>query len=167
MNKTLIIGMGSSPKNIDIQCAVSMYYDYESNKYELLDFYKSKEVKELFESFILPSIEKNNIESHVTFKSSKVKDFFSNEYSSLLFASEPCVMFHSLQDSKDYIFEPSETYQVLGDSLTYGIIDATSLNKTKKELLDTSLKDIDDVLTQALLVATAKTYSAGFWSGNL
>ena len=180
MNQVLLFGMGSSRLNFQLKCVSAILYDFDTLKYDILGFFKSIDTHELLTKFIyyvaeeqrdlykrsirrrkgvlIPESASEKLNSHIIFKSRAQAIFFIKEHS--INTNDFEVRYLEQKVDK----EDNEIFQFLIENLSYGKIFTGNLNKSSRDILEKAIKDIDDALTQSLLVATAKQPSLGMWN---
>jgi hypothetical protein len=158
MSSTLTFAFGTGKKNIFSNCFSAISFDHTTGDQSIKGFKKGTNFKTLLETYLLPfdKIEHDNIE--VVFKSQRVAKSFSEKNSALIptewkIKSLEGMQILKLQDSK---FDENALHAILLELLGSENLNVSVLSKTNKEILEDLVTNIDDALTQSLLVGIAK-----------
>ena len=155
---TLTFSFGNGKKNIFSNCFVAISFDSTTGQQTVKGFKKGHSVRTLLQEYIV-SFKKDDYDSiEFIFKSKRVAKTFSEYNKSLLspdwkIKSLEGMQILKLQDSK---FDENALHAILLESLGSGILDLSFLSKTDREILEDLVPNIDDSLSQSLLVGIAK-----------
>jgi hypothetical protein len=158
MSCSIIFSFGSGKKNIFSNCFSVIGFDHETGKQSILGFKKGQNLHLLFNDYVVPfgKLAEDSIE--IIFKSQRVAKNFNNTInktcpSEWKVRSLEGMQILKLQDSQ---FDEYALHAILLESLSSRFLDISKLNQTDKEILLDLVSNIDDSLTQSLLVGIAK-----------
>lgn len=148
MSRALTFGIGTTT-NINLVGIAAL--SFVDNQFNLLNFCKATSLKSLLEDFIIPFAWQDYDKVTIYFKSKKIARFFRTTHT-----IPEGIVVRSLDIDNSFVFDEKIQYSVLSESLASGYVNLEQLSKTNREILQRALNDISDVLTQSVLVATAK-----------
>jgi hypothetical protein len=163
MPQVMILGIGTSGANLNSQSLACSQVDFsgEDKVFKIKKFKRLANLNEVSTTFIKPASVDLYRKINIVFKSKKVAAFFKANYRQDLPANSKIF---SLEANKNYIFDSVAAYAVLVESLSCQYLSLEGLSKTDKEILERSVSNQSDAITQSLMVATARPpqiYDAG------
>jgi|CryBogDrversion2_11_1035321.scaffolds.fasta_scaffold00936_5 hypothetical protein len=150
MNKALVFSVGSSANNINILAVAAICF--ENNSYDLKGFRKGNNLRQLLTDYILKFNLNGYEKISIILRSSQVAKFFKQKNYETI---PEQIKIRSLDTIDNFVYDEQSMYSVLIESLSCQYLNIEQLSKTDKEILERSIKDIGDVVTQALIVGTA------------
>jgi len=153
MSQALIFGIGTSSQNINIVGAAAFTFNSENKSFALIGFKKAGTLKQLLDDFILNYKITEDIKPSIVFRSGKVATFFKRNNKDSIPES---FKIRSLDNIDTFSWDLNNLYAVLIEAIGCGFLALEGLSKTQKEIIERSIQDSNDVLTQSLIVGTAQ-----------
>jgi hypothetical protein len=156
MSKSLTFSFGSGKQDIFSNCFSVISFDNVTGNQAIKGFKKGTNVQHLLKTYILTFNTDGYDCLEIIFKSQRVAKFFAEENdipSNFKVKSLEGMQLLKLENSK---FDENAIHAILRESLGTRHLDIDSLTKTDSEILEDLVSDINDSLTQSLLVGITK-----------
>jgi len=153
---SITFAFGSSKKNIFSNCFSALAFDHVKGKQTIKGFKKGQNIKQLLDNFIVPFAKDEYDKIEIIFKSQRVAKSFQEQHYTppeWKIKSLEGLQILKIENSK---FDENSIYAILLESLSTENLDITNLTKTEREVLIDLVPNLDDALTQSLLVGIAK-----------
>jgi hypothetical protein len=151
----LVLGIGTSGTTFSTQSLAVCLVEYDSKDkfFSVLQFNRLSNLEQLLEQFL----SRDNIGSYrkinIVFKNNRIAKFFKNKSQKRL--PKHCKIL-SLDLDKNLTFDQTAFYSILIESLSCQYLRLEQLSKSQKEILQRALVDVNDALTQSIMVATCR-----------
>jgi hypothetical protein len=156
MSLSITFAFGCSKKNITSSCFCALSFDHTKGKQAIKGFKKGQNIKQILETFIVPFPKDHYDKIELMFKSQRVAKSFQEQHyipPEWKIKSLEGLQILKIENSK---FDENAIHSILLESLSSENMDISDLTKTEREVLIDLVPNLEDALTQSLLVGIAK-----------